>query len=234
MLVDRNFFLEKIVSKLILLRHGQSVWNKLNLFTGWVDIPLSLEGIEESIAAGKVMGDLNVDVIYTSGLIRSQTTAMLAMAYNHAGKIPCVQHMGKDSFVSWHQKGAQDVSLIPLYIAEELNERMYGDLQGKNKEQMVEEFGSDQVKLWRRSFHVSPPGGESLAKTAERSVSFFVSRIVPDLTAGKDVFVCAHGNSLRAIVMYIEKLSEEEVLELNLATGSLKTYEYKEGTFLPL
>jgi len=111
---------------------------------------------------------------------------------------------------------------------------MYGDLQGKNKAQMIEEFGADQVKIWRRSFHVSPPGGESLFKTAERSVSFFIKYIMSDLSAGKDVFVCAHGNSLRAIVMYIEKLSEEEVLELNLATGSLRTYEYKEGTFLPL
>ena len=222
------------MSKLILLRHGQSVWNKLNLFTGWVDIPLSLEGIEESVKAGKAMADFNVDVVYTSGLIRSQTTASLAMAYNQTGKIPCVQHENKDLSALWHQKGAQNGSLIPLYIAEELNERMYGDLQGKNKEQMVKEFGADQVKIWRRSYHVSPPGGESLAKTAERSVSFFINRIMVDLMAGKDVFVCAHGNSLRAIVMYIEKLSEEEVLELNLATGSLKTYEYKEGIFLPL
>ncbi len=222
------------MSKLILLRHGQSVWNKLNLFTGWVDIPLSLEGIEESIDAGKAMIDSNVDVIYTSGLVRSQTTAFLAMAQNRSGKVPCVQHLASSPHALWHQKGAQDDSLIPLYIAEELNERMYGDLQGKNKEQMVEEFGADQVKLWRRSFHVSPPGGESLAKTAERSVSFFVHHIVPNLTAGKDVFVCAHGNSLRAIVMYIEKLSEAEVLELNLATGSLKTYEYSEGAFYPV
>ena len=222
------------MSKLILLRHGQSVWNKLNLFTGWVDIPLSLEGIEESVAAGKAIADCNIDVIYTSDLVRSQTTALLAMAYNQSGKVPCVQHLNKDLTSVWHQKGAVDRCLIPLYIAKELNERMYGDLQGKNKDQMVEEFGAAQVKIWRRSFHASPPGGESLAKTAERSVSYFIDNIVPDLVAGKDVFVCAHGNSLRSIVMYIEKLSEEEVLELNLATGSLKIYEYKKGNFLPI
>ncbi|MES2199133.1 MAG: histidine phosphatase family protein [Chlamydiota bacterium] len=222
------------MARLILLRHGQSAWNKKNVFTGWIDIPLSKEGIAESIEAGKKIKDISIDVIYASSLVRSQTTVFLAMAENVFERVPCVQHGVKELFFEWYQRGSEGKNLIPLHIASELNERMYGDLQGKNKEEMRQEYGSEQVQLWRRSFHIDPPRGESLAKTTERSIPFFTEVILPELMNGRNVLVCAHGNSLRAIVMHIEKLSEDEVLHLEIATGEIKAYEYKEGAIFPV
>jgi 2,3-bisphosphoglycerate-dependent phosphoglycerate mutase len=219
------------MAKLILLRHGKSVWNKKNIFSGWVDIPLAQEGVEEAIRAGKSMASLNVDEIYTSELIRAQMTAFIVMSQSGTSKVPCVQHKEGGKFDSWYKKGATGEEFIPAYIAWELNERMYGDLQGKNKAKTIEEHGADQVQLWRRSYRIAPPGGETLEDTAKRSIPFFQNTILNRLKEGKDVFVCAHGNSLRSIVMHIENLSEEEVLKLEIATGVLRIYEYKEGSF---
>lgn len=219
------------MAKLILLRHGESQWNKKNLFTGWVDVLLSKKGIEESIRAGEKMADLNVDVIYTSTLVRAQTTAFLAMAQSHLEKTPCVMHDPSEFSSSWYQEGTEEKDLIPVYFASELNERMYGDLQGKNKEEIKAKFGLEQMQLWRRSFGIAPPEGESLESTAKRAISFFQRRLIPHLERGQDVFVCAHGNSLRALVMHIDKLSEEMVLKLEIATGELYIYEYQEGIF---
>lgn len=219
------------MAKLILLRHGQSAWNKENVFTGWIDIPLSKEGIVESIEAGKKIKDISIDVIYTSSLVRSQTTVFLAIAESVSKRVPCVQHTMEEPFAEWYQRGSEGKNLIPLYISSALNERMYGDLQGKNKEEMKQEYGEEQVQLWRRSFHIDPPKGESLAKTAARTIPFFTQCIVSKLKEGKNVLISAHGNSLRAIAMYIENLSEDEVLHLEIATGEIKTYEYKEGVF---
>lgn len=215
--------------KLILLRHGQSVWNKENLFTGWVDIPLSKEGMAEATRAGQQMAEMPVDVIYASELVRSQMTAFLVMLEHSSKKIPCVMHPHAD----WYQKGVNAAgSLIPMHCAWELNERMYGDLQGKNKAEMVKLHGKEQVQLWRRSFRTAPPGGETLEDTAKRAIPFFTKTIIPHLEAGEAVFVCAHGNSLRSIVMHIESLSEEQVLSLELATGVFRIYDYKgQGTF---
>jgi 2,3-bisphosphoglycerate-dependent phosphoglycerate mutase len=217
------------MSKLILLRHGESVCNKLNVFTGWIDVPLSKEGIRESIEVGKALSNLNIDVIYVSSLVRSQTTAFLAMAENKTEKILCIEHQIEEPMGSWYQGSLP--STIPVYIAWELNERMYGTLQGKNKQQTIEEHGAEQVKLWRRSYDVCPPGGESLEKTAARTIPFFEKRIVADLKKGLDVLVSAHGNSLRSIVMDIEKLSKEEVLHLEIGTGSFRIYDYRQGLF---
>ncbi len=219
------------MAKLILLRHGQSAWNKKNVFTGWVDIPLSNQGIQESILAGKQIADIPVDVIYTSELVRSQMTAFLAMTEHFSGNVPCVRHKGASFLEKWYTKGDDTEGLIPMYIAWQLNERMYGDLQGKNKEEIAAEFGADQVKLWRRSYRTAPPGGETLEDTAKRAIPFFSDAIVSHLAKGENVLLCAHGNSLRAIVMSIEKLSEEAVLQLEIATGALRLYEYQEGVF---
>jgi len=220
------------MSKLILLRHGQSVWNKLNLFTGWVDIPLSQEGINEAVSAGKALSDQNVDVIYVSCLIRSHMTAFIAMAHSNSSKIPCRIHDEKEFLSSWYEQGAKgNPILIPVHEAWELNERMYGSLQAKNKQQTRDEYGAEQVHIWRRSYDVPPPNGESLEKTAQRSIPFFEEKIVADLEKGKDVFVCAHGNSLRSIVMDIEKLSKEQILNLEIATGVPIIYEFSKGDF---
>lgn len=220
------------MAKLILLRHGQSEWNKKNLFTGWVDIPLSKEGIEESIAAGKRLADYKIDVVYVSSLVRTQMTALIVMAHSHLPKVACMHHEMDEAKGEGYRFGAEgSQQFVPVYKAWELNERMYGQLQGKNKQEVIDAYGPDQVKLWRRSYDVVPPGGESLEKTAERSIPFFQNKILRDLENGLDVFVCAHGNSLRSIIMKIETLSREQVLELELETGVPRVYQYQQGMF---
>lgn len=220
------------MSKLILLRHGQSVWNKLNIFTGWVDVPLSKEGVEEASIAGKSFAKENIDVIYVSCLVRSQMTAFLAMAESDLKKTLYVEHEKSSPFFSWYAEGdLKKNDFIPVRVAWELNERMYGDLQGKNKQQMIEQFGKEQIQLWRRSYDIAPPGGESLAQTAARSIPFFEKNILEDLKKGLDVLICAHGNSLRSIIMDIEKLTKEQVLQLEIGTGVPIIYKYNEGIF---
>lgn len=223
--------MSKKASTLILMRHGQSAWNKRNLFTGWVDIPLSPEGIEESIAGGKEIADIPIDIIFTSSLIRGQMTAMLAMLYHHSGKIPCIQHPQEKNLEEWsqiHSTKAQE-SCIPVYCAWELNERMYGKLQGLNKQETKQQFGEEQVQRWRRSFEEAPPSGESLKDTAERAIPYFKKRIVPYLQEGKNVFIAAHGNSLRAIMMFLDELSNEQVVHLELGTGKPIAYQLCDG-----
>lgn len=216
------------MTQLILMRHGQSEWNRKNLFTGWVDIPLSEQGIAESIEGGKLIADEPIDVIFVSELIRSQMTATLAMLRHKSGKVPCMQHLKGGEHSGWteiHSAAAQE-SVIPMFAAWELNERMYGDLQGMNKQQMREQFGDEQVQQWRRSFRLAPPNGESLAMTAERSVEYFQHAVMPWIHKGKNVFIAAHGNSLRAIIMFLKKLTEEEVMHLELKTGEPLRYQW--------
>lgn len=217
--------------RLILLRHGQSVWNKKNLFTGWIDVPLSEEGIEESLAAGRKLASIPIDAIYTSNLIRGIMTALLVMTVHESGKIPVILHEGE--FEAWSKCHSEETkkTLIPLKKAWQLNERMYGDLQGLDKQKMRELYGEEQIKLWRRSYSTSPPNGESLKMTAERTLPYFESEIIPCLKEGKNVFISAHGNSLRSIVMKIERLSEEEVVNLEIPTGVPLIYEFQEGSF---
>ncbi|CCB85645.1 2,3-bisphosphoglycerate-dependent phosphoglycerate mutase [Parachlamydia acanthamoebae UV-7] len=222
---------EKAMNKLILMRHGQSEWNRLNLFTGWVDIPLSPLGIEEALVGGDRIKDIPIDIIYTTSLMRAQMTAMLAMSRHTSGKTPVILHPGQGKLQEWgkiYSKTAEE-SCIPVICAWELNERMYGELQGLNKAETAEKFGADQVKIWRRSFDVPPPNGESLEMTAARSIPYFEENILPQLQEGKNVFVSAHGNSLRSIIMYLDQLSREEVLNLELATGEPIFYMFQDG-----
>ena len=185
---------------LILLRHGQSQWNLENRFTGWVDVPLSPKGEDEARAAGETLRGRHIDTLYTSVLRRAVDTATLAL--EAAGTtVPVTE---------------RDAAL---------NERMYGDLQGLNKAEAAKRFGDAQIKLWRRSYDVRPPGGESLADTAARVLPYWESHILPDLKAGRDVLVVAHGNSLRALVMHLDGLSHAEVLELEIPTGAPLLYE---------
>lgn len=221
------------MSKLILMRHGQSIWNKANLFTGWIDIPLSSQGIEEALEAGKLIKDIPIDVIFVSSLIRAQMSAMLAMSVHQEGKSPVVLHDGEGKLEEWSKNyGASgDDFIIPVIRAWELNERMYGKLQGLNKAETIEKYGAEQVQLWRRSYDIPPPEGESLEMTAARSIPYFQKTIVPYLKQGKNVFVAAHGNSLRSIVMVLDGLSKEEVLKLELDTGKPLIYTYEHDTF---
>lgn len=190
---------------LVLVRHGQSEWNEKNLFTGWKNVDLTQLGIEEARQAGRLLKSegLSFDVAFTSKLVRAQKTLELML-----------EELGQ-SGLETHEDLA-------------LNERDYGDLSGFNKEEMAKKVGAEQVHIWRRSYDVAPPGGESLKDTAERTLPYFNGTIMPEIMAGKNVIVAAHGNSLRAIVMKLDQLSEDEITQLNLATGAPMIYRFNE------
>jgi 2,3-bisphosphoglycerate-dependent phosphoglycerate mutase len=190
---------------LVLVRHGQSLWNLENKFTGWVDVPLTELGEKEAHRAGQHLKGMKFDIAFTSDLQRAQKT--LAVILDEIG-----------------QTG------LNIIKDKALNERHYGALQGLNKAQTAEKYGEDQVKIWRRSYDVPPPPdqegfSESLKDTAARTLPYFDAKIVPYLKEGKNVLVAAHGNSLRSIVMHLEHLTKERVLELNLDTAVPRVYE---------
>lgn len=218
------------MAKLILVRHGQSVWNAKNVFTGWVDVPLSEDGINEALKAGEKLADTNVDAIFTSVQIRAIQTAMTIMAKNKSGKTPTILH-DEGKMAEWttiyNDKLAADC--IPVVRNWHLNERYYGELQGKNKAETAKQYGDEQVHIWRRSYDVPPPAGECLKDTAARTIPYFKETILPELDAGKTVLIAAHGNSLRSIVMHLENLTPEQVLELEIATGVPITFDVVDG-----
>jgi len=187
---------------LTLVRHGQSQWNLENRFTGWVDVELTDKGREEARAAGQalVRSGITFTKAYTSELIRAQKTLEIIL-------------------------GCLGCSELPVQRNAALNERHYGDLQGLDKAETARKYGDQQVHIWRRSYDVKPPGGESLKDTAARTLPYFDSHIAADLGRGETILVSAHGNSLRSIVMHLDGLSKDEVLELNIATGVPIIYE---------
>ena len=193
-------------SNLVLVRHGQSEWNKKNLFTGWKDPELTELGIEEAIQAGNQLKQSNIkfDVMFTSDLFRAQETGRLIL----------------------EQMNQTDIATIK---DQSLNERNYGELAGLNKDDARKKWGEEQVHIWRRSFDVPPPGGESLKNTAERVLPYFESKILPEVIKGKDILIAAHGNSLRALVMKLEDISPDEIVKLEIATGDPLMYECSEG-----
>ncbi len=184
---------------LALVRHGQSLWNLQNRFTGWVDVPLTERGRGEARAAGEALRGVGFDVAYTSALRRAQDTLDIVL-----------EAAGLD---------------VPVIRDAALNERDYGDLSGLDKAETAERYGAEQVHVWRRSFDVAPPGGESLQDTAARTLPFFERAILGDLRHGRDVLVVAHGNSNRSIVMRLDALGPDEVVALELATGVPLVYE---------
>ena len=187
------------MAKLVLVRHGQSLWNLENRFTGWVDVPLTDRGREEARRASAHVRDIPFAVAYTSMLSRAQET--LEIILSEIGQRP------------------------PVIRDQALNERHYGDLQGLNKAETARRYGEAQVKLWRRSYDIAPPNGESLARTAQRTLPFFERAIGGDLGQDKNVLVVAHGNSNRSIAMELEKLGPEQVVALELETGVPIVYE---------
>jgi 2,3-bisphosphoglycerate-dependent phosphoglycerate mutase len=192
---------------LVLIRHGQSLSNAENRFTGWTDIDLSKKGEKEAKEAGEKLENVAFDVVHTSALMRAQRTAEIIIKHNK---------ISKD---------------IPTYKDERLNERHYGSLQELNKNETAEKYGAEQVHIWRRSFDISPPDGESLKMTAERTLPYFKEDVLEHLNEGKNVLISAHGNSLRSIVMYIENISKEDIVKLEIQTGVPRTYEYENSTF---
>ncbi|TKY60309.1 2,3-bisphosphoglycerate-dependent phosphoglycerate mutase [Spatholobus suberectus] len=221
-------------STLILIRHGESLWNEKNLFTGCCDVPLTKRGVEEAIEAGKRISYIPVDIIFTSALIRAQMTAMLAMTQHHQKKVPIIIHNESEQATTWTQVYSEKTTKqsIPVITAWQLNERMYGELQGLNKQETAERYGQEKVHEWRRSYDIPPPKGESLEMCSQRAVAYFKDFIEPQLKSGKHVMVAAHGNSLRSIIMYLDRLTSQEVTSLELSTGIPLLYIYKEGKFI--
>jgi len=189
------------VSTLVLVRHGESQWNLENRFTGWVDVPLSERGIAEARSAGEKLHGMRFEKRFTSVLQRAIKTLEIILEIT----------------------GQAD---LPVERDQALNERHYGDLQGLNKAETAAKFGDAQVKLWRRSYSVRPPNGESLEDTAARTLPYWDKHILPELQAGRNILVVAHGNSLRSLVMRLDVLSQEAVVELNIPTGVPLKYEF--------
>jgi 2,3-bisphosphoglycerate-dependent phosphoglycerate mutase len=192
-------------SKLVLVRHGESVWNKENRFTGWVDVELTDLGREQAREAGKIIKEsgISFDQAFTSVLQRANETLTIALEVI----------------------GQKD---IPITKDQALNERHYGDLQGLNKAETAEKFGDEQVFIWRRSYDVAPPNGESLKDTAARTLPYFEAQIVPLLKKGENILIAAHGNSLRSIIMQLDNLTPEQVTKLEIPTGGATFYEFDE------
>ena len=192
------------MARLVLLRHGESQWNLENRFTGWVDVPLSAKGVEEARQAGEKLRGFTFNRAFSSVLTRANETLRIVL-----------EALGQTN--------------IPIEKDKALNERMYGDLQGLNKAETAKKYGDAQVKIWRRSYDVKPPGGESLKDTAERTLPYYQTMIKPHLKKGETIIIAAHGNSLRALVMELDQLSKEEVLELNIPTGVPLLYEFDDS-----
>jgi 2,3-bisphosphoglycerate-dependent phosphoglycerate mutase len=189
---------------LVVVRHGQSEWNLKNLFTGWRDVGLTEKGIEEAREAGRRLRarGARFDIAYTSALKRAQETLRIML-----------EELGQPDLETKRDQA--------------LNERDYGDLVGLNKDDARQRWGAEQVHIWRRSYDIAPPGGESLKDTLARALPYYVKEIQPDVLAGKRVLVSAHGNSLRALIMVLDRLGPEEIIRYELATGIPIVYRLK-------
>ena len=195
--------------KLILLRHLKSQWNLENRFTGWTDVPLSKEGVENAKEAADKLAGLGIDKVYTSPLIRNRETTRLIL-----------ENLGKKD--------------IPIIIDKALDERNYGKLQGLNKDEVKKQYGEERVQLWRRSWNQAPPEGESLEDVYGRAVSFLKESIEKDLRSEKNILVVASHNSLRALVKYIEKIPNSDIINLEITYGGLLKYEFDNGVYRKL
>lgn len=188
------------MSVLVITRHGQSAWNLENRFTGWIDVDITEQGEKEAVNAGQKLKNYHFDCAFTSALKRAQRTLDIIL----------------------NEVGQQN---IPITKDQALNERHYGDLQGANKAETAAKYGEEQVHIWRRSFDIAPPNGESLKNTAERVIPYFDLHIAPLLKEGRNILISAHGNSLRALMMHLEHLTPEQILKIELPTGQPKVYE---------
>ena len=195
--------------KLVLVRHGLSVYNDQNRFTGWKDVELNQQGNEEAVQAGSILKDYHFDLAFTSNLVRAQNTLDIIL-----------KEIGKTD--------------LPVEKNLALNERDYGDLIGQNKTEAAEKFGSEQVHIWRRSYDIPPPGGESLKDTAERVIPYLQKEILPEVFAGKNILVSAHGNSIRAIVMSLKNYTPEEILKTEIGWCEPWVFDFEDKQLINL
>ncbi len=214
------------MGRLYLVRHGQSVWNLQNRFTGWIDVSLSPKGVAEAQRAGELLADVRFDVAFTSTLIRAQHTLYEILKKNTRCPVYRVVHEQASDWYGHRMESAEDAEELEVFVSEAVNERYYGDLQGMNKDRAREIYGAEQVHIWRRSFDVPPPGGESLEMTAARTLPYYHERIEPRLARGETVLVAAHGNSLRSMIMHIEGMSPEQIIKFELPTGVPYLYSF--------
>lgn len=215
------------MGKLVLLRHGNSVWNKKNIFTGWVDVSLSKQGVEEAYNAGKKLASFHFDQIYTSCLQRAGVTLQLVMLENQDERVLLFPHKENERY----SHGVDEKDAIFVTCNDALNERYYGDLQGRNKEVCKKEFGEELFTKYRRSYDTPPPSGESLKMTIARTLPYFDKEILPQIKEGKTILVVAHGNSLRGIVKEILEINDEEIVGYEIATGDPLVFGYENGEF---
>lgn len=209
-----------MANKLILLRHLKSQWNLENRFTGWVDVPLMKVNFE--------IPELDFDIVYTSPLIRNLHTVLLI--FEKKEKYPIFRHF-KGKMKNWGHFVELNQNYIPVFVSETLNERHYGKLQGLNKEDIIKKYGKEKVHLWRRSYKISPPGGESLKEVVKRTIPFYKKYIEKDLKKDRDILIVASHNSLRAIIKYIEKISDKDIINIEMPFGGLLKYEFKKGVY---
>ena len=210
---------------LVLVRHGQSQWNLENRFTGWVDVPLSVKGRQEATSAGKKLREMRFDTIYVSHLFRAIQTLEYILLESTDTRTPIIYHE-EQKIHSWEHYTGEKKNEIPIYQAVDLAERYYGDLQGLNKAETMKKYGDEQVRLWRRSYDINPPNGESLKDTCDRTIPYYRNHIEPELRTGKTVLIVAHGNSLRSITKYVENISDQDIPSVEIPTGVPIVYTF--------
>ncbi len=220
------------MAKLYLQRHLKSQWNTENRFTGWVDVPVSKEGADSAKDAASLLKEEKFDIVFTSPLARNMQTTIKIL--RNLGKSPIFAHLDDGKMQKWGNFDGGVGECVLTYVSEKLNERYYGELQGLNKDEAKEQFGEEKVLLWRRSYDVAPPGGESLKDVCKRVDPFYKKYIEKDLKDGKNALVVASHNSLRAIVKYVEKVSDEKIIDVELPFGSLIKYDFEKGKYTKL
>jgi 2,3-bisphosphoglycerate-dependent phosphoglycerate mutase len=217
---------------LILVRHGEPGLKPGDRLSGWIDIPLSRKGIEEALECAKALENIAIDLAFASSLVRTQETLFIILSGQKKTGLVVHEPESKEipekpDLYSYPEKLGED--LIPIYITPALNERYYGKLQGRKKQKMEEKYGEEQVSRWRWNFEPGPPEGESLKAVYERAVPYFQENVIPALKDGKNVLICAHQSSLRALAKYIEGISDEGIREVRFSTGELAIYHLSKG-----
>jgi len=217
------------MSRLILVRHGESQWNLTNRFTGWVDVPLTQRGIEEATAVAEQLRDIRIDHAFTSKLQRANV--MLTIILSRQRKNTVFLHSGdlkeRNYFCEWHSAETD----ILAHSLEALNERYYGTLQGLNKDQVRQQYGDEAVWAWRRGYDVRPPGGESIEDVCSRVTPIITSQVVPMLRQGGNVIIASHGNTMRAILGHTENIGHERLSQVDLNPGEAIIYDWRHEKF---
>jgi len=214
--------------KLFLLRHLKSQWNLENRFTGWVDVPLIKNQTKKAKKLAQKIFKTKIDAIYSSPLFRNQHTVALLLE-SFSKKYPIYIHLDKGKMKDWGHFKEINKNYLPVYITEKFNERYYGKLQGLNKKKIIQKYGSEKVHLWRRSFEIPPPGGEALKEVYKRVVPFYQIYVEKNLKSGKNILIVMSHNPLRALIKYIEKIPDEEIINIEIPFAGLVKYEFNKS-----